>query len=200
MARWIAWLGVTIFLVTLSFAARATPARPPAPSASGPATAAPAARKPTPAEIAAASPVPIWRRNGILVEQGGRGLYTYRPDKTGQSVCDSVCERLWPPHYADDDAKPFGPFTIARSADGRPVWAWQGKPLYRWISDRRRGAAGGQGVADAWDLVKVPPELESRVTAYFPMRMPRPGERWVPKPLSTSPVPADPGTPTPKRN
>ena len=196
MARWIACLGVTVFLVTLSFAAGATRTRAPAPPASGSPAPAPAARAPTPAEIAAASPVPIWRRNGILVEQGGRALYTYRPDTPGQSACDAPCERLWPPHYADADAKPFGPFTIARSIDGRPVWAWQGKPLYRWISDRRRGDAGGQGVADAWDLVKVPPELESRVTAYFPMRMPRPGTPWVPKPLSTSPAPANP-PPTP---
>ena len=142
------------------------------------------ARPRSPAEIAAASPVPVWRRNGLLVEQGGRALYTFTEDLPGQSRCDAPCEALWPPHYAAPDAKPFGPFTLARSRDGRPMWAWQGKPLYRWISDRRRGAAGGDGVAGVWFLVKVPPELQSQVTAYFPMPMPRPGQ--------TRPAPSSP--------
>ena len=53
------------------------------------------------------------------------------------------------------------------------MWAWQGKPLYRWISDRKRGAAGGDGVAGVWFLVKVPPQLEGQVVPYFPMPMPR---------------------------
>lgn len=117
--------------------------------------------------------MPIWQRRGILVEQGGRALYTFTEDKPGQSTCDPKCERLWPPLFATPDARPHGPFTIARSQDGRPMWAWQGKPLYRWLSDRRRGAAGGDGVADVWFLVKVPPELEGFVVPYFPMPMPR---------------------------
>lgn len=157
---------------------------PPAPAAGGE-----TARPRSPAEIAAASPVPIWRRNGLLVEQGGRALYTYTEDQPGQSRCDSACEALWPPHYAASDAKPFGPFTLARSRDGRPMWAWQGKPLYRWISDRKRGAAGGDGVAGVWFLVKVPPELQSQVTPYFPMPMLRPGQAR----------PAPPSTPTAPR-
>lgn len=145
-------------------AARAEPAPVAAPSA----LARPSAR-----ELALASPVPIWQRRGILVEQGGRALYTYTEDLPGQSRCDPKCERLWPPLYATADARPHGPFTIARSRDGRPMWAWQGKPLYRWLSDRKRGDAGGDGAADVWYLVKVPPELADQVVAYFPMPMPR---------------------------
>lgn len=161
MTRLLASLLVTFFLACLALAASAAPA--------------PTPRPPSPLEIAQASPVPIWQRAGILVEQGGRALYTYTPDVPGQSRCDAKCEALWPPHYAAPDAQPHGPFTIARSFDGRPMWAWQGKPLYRWISDRKRGAAGGDGVADVWFLVKVPPELKGEVTPYFPMPMPRRG-------------------------
>ena len=182
MPRLLASLLVTLFLACLAVVASAAP--PPVP------------RAPSPLEVAMASPVPIWQRRGILVEQGGRALYIFTEDEPGQSRCDSKCERLWPPLFAEETARPHGPFTIARSYDGRPMWAWEGKPLYRWLSDRKRGSAGGDGVADVWFLVKVPPELESRVTAYFPMRMPRPGTPWVPKPLSTSPAPATP-PPTP---
>ncbi|TNJ34841.1 COG4315 family predicted lipoprotein [Arenimonas terrae] len=177
MTRFSASLLALVFASAASLAAAQSPA--PAPRAEGD-----AARPRSPAEIAAASPVPIWRRNGLLVEQGGRALYTYTEDLPGQSRCDSACEALWPPHYAAPDAKPFGPFTLARSRDGRPMWAWQGKPLYRWVSDRKRGAAGGDGVAGVWFLVKVPPALQSQVTPYFPMPMPRPGQTR-PAPPST---------------
>lgn len=146
----------------------------PAPNTSRPPATAPSPlSQPSARDLALASPVPIWQRRGILVEQGGRGLYTFSDDVPGQSRCDPKCERLWPPLYAEPDAKPHGPFTIARSRDGRPMWAWQGKPLYRWLSDRKRGDAGGDGVADVWHLVKVPPELNDQVVAYFPMPMPR---------------------------
>ena len=167
MTRLLASVLITLFLACLALVASAAPPKAP--------QAAAAARPPPPQEVALASPVPVWQRGGILVEQGGRALYTYTPDTPGQSNCDLPCEALWPPHYAAPDAKPHGPFTIARSFDGRPMWAWQGKPLYRWISDRKRGAAGGDGVAGVWFLVRVPPALKNEVTPYFPMPMPRPG-------------------------
>lgn len=180
MTRPITSLLATMLLCCVSLAAAQSSAPTPAAPESG------KARPRSPAEIAAASPVPIWRRNGLLVEQGGRALYTYTEDVPGQSRCDRACEALWPPHYAAPDAQPFGPFTLAKSLDGRPMWAWQGKPLYRWVSDRKRGAAGGDGVAGVWFLVKVPPQLQSQVTPYFPMPMLRPGQTR-PTPSSTAP-------------
>ena len=165
MPRLLASLLVTILLLVLSTVASAAAPRSASVVVSG-ADLARAARE---------NPVPIWSRNGILVEQGGRALYTFAPDSTGRSDCDRTCEVLWPPHYAEPTDKATGPFTIARSFGGRPMWAWRGKPLYRWVSDRKRGAAGGDGVAGVWFLVKVPAELASKVLPYFPMPMPRAG-------------------------
>jgi len=165
-------------------AAPAFATAPQAPVAASTAVRAPAERPLSPPEIAAQSPVPIWRRGGLLVEAGGRALYVFTEDEPGQSRCDPRCEALWPPYYAGPDAKPHGPFTIAKSSDGRPMWAWQGEPLYRWVSDRRRGAAGGDGVAGVWFLVKVPRELEAEVYAYYPMPAPRPA-----RPTPTAPTP-----------
>lgn len=194
MSRLIASVLVTLFLSCLALAAAATPRASAAPS-TRPATPAPAPAQstqpkpaaPSPRDIALASPVPIWQRGGLLVEQGGRALYTFTEDVAGQSRCDPRCEALWPPHYAEPDARPHGPFTLARSHDGRPMWAWQGQPLYRWVSDRRRGSAGGDGVAGVWFLVKVPSELADQVTPYFPLPMPRPGATPA-VPLSNEPA------------
>lgn len=103
-----------------------------------------------------ASDPPIRKLNGILVDAKGRGLYTYDDDKRpGFSDCSAQCRLLWPPIFADDDAQPKGPFTIALRDDGRKQWALKGKPLYRWASDKRRGDAGGDGVNGKWRLVRT---------------------------------------------
>ncbi|MCX7034507.1 MAG: hypothetical protein NT046_11135 [Arenimonas sp.] len=188
MPRLLASLLVTLFLVLISLAASAAA---PAPTAARPAASASAADM---ARLARENPIPVWSRAGILVEQGGRALYTFANDSTGQSACDRPCEGLWPPHYAQAGDKPVGPFTIARSFDGRPMWAWKGKPLYRWIGDRKRGAAGGDGVADVWFLVKVPAELASQVVPYFPMPMPRAGTIRTVFPSESASNPATPRT------
>lgn len=192
MPRLLASLLVTLFLLMLSVvASAAAPARPAAP-AGAPNSAAEMAR------LARENPVPIWSRNGILVEQGGRALYTFATDSTGQSSCDRPCESLWPPHYAEPGDKPTGPFTIARSFDGRPMWAWRGKPLYRWVSDRKRGAAGGDGVAGVWFLVKVPPQFAAQVVPYFPMPMPRAGTIRTVFPTAPASAGAIPANATPR--
>lgn len=103
---------------------------------------------------------PFRQRGDILVEIKGRGVYTYDGDKVAnQSDCFAQCRLLWPPVYADDEAKPKGSFTIlVRKDDGKRQWAFKGKPLYRWVSDVKRGDAGGDGVAGVWRLVKVFPK------------------------------------------
>jgi predicted lipoprotein with Yx(FWY)xxD motif len=166
-------------------AATAAPAPTPTPipaaapgAAPAPAAAPPPIRARSPVDAAFASPVPIWVRDGLLVEQGGRALYFFGLDVTGQpSRCDSACSRLWPPYLAPAGARPYGRFTITQSHEGKPMWAFNGRPLYRWISDRKRGDAGGDGINGTWELVRVTVVESREITAYFPMPMTRP---WQP--------------------
>ena len=123
--------------------AQATPA--PAPAAAPASAPAPASSEP-----------PIRKLDGHLVDLKGRGLYTFDGDIKGNtSECNSQCRLLWPPLFADDNAVPKGPFTLVKRDDGRYQWALNGRPLYRWKSDKKWGDAGGDGVADMWRLVKV---------------------------------------------
>lgn len=103
---------------------------------------------------------PFRQRGDILVEIKGRGVYTYDGDKiANQSDCFTQCRLLWPQVYADDEAKPKGSFTIfTRKDDGKRQWAFKGKPLYRWVSDVKRGDAGGDNVAGVWHLIKIAPK------------------------------------------
>lgn len=109
---------------------------------------------------------PFRQRGDILVEIKGRGVYTYDGDKVAnQSDCFAQCRLLWPPVYADDEAKPKGSFSIfVRKDDGKRQWAFKGKPLYRWVSDKKRGDAGGDGVAGVWRLIKVTPKKPANAT------------------------------------
>jgi predicted lipoprotein with Yx(FWY)xxD motif len=115
-----------------------------------------------PAAAAPSSEPPIRKLNGHLVDLKGRGLYTWDGDIQGNgSQCNAQCRLLWPPLFADDNAVPKGPFTLVKRDDGRYQWALNGRPLYRWTSDKKWGDAGGDGVADMWRLVKVAPKKDA---------------------------------------
>ena len=111
----------------------------------------------------AAKPVsdlpPIRQRAGILVDIKGRGLYNYGGDEPGKSNCSGQCILLWPPIVADAGAKPKGDFTLVVRDDGQKQWAWKGRPLYRWVSDKKRGDAGGDGVNGMWHLARLQPAI-----------------------------------------
>ena len=103
---------------------------------------------------------PIRQREGILVDLKGRGLYSYDGDvDPKRSLCINQCRLLWPPIAASAEAKPKGQFTIVARPDGTRQWAYRGKPLYRWVSDQKRGDAAGDGIMGVWHLVKLPPPI-----------------------------------------
>ena len=115
---------------------------------------------------------PVRQRNGVLVDLKGRGLYTYAADtEPGRSRCDAQCAILWPPLLAPADAHPRPPFSTVVRSDGTRQWAWKAQPLYRWRGDRKRGDAGGDGVAKDWKLV----HLEAQPAAL--LQPPNPGSR-----------------------
>jgi predicted lipoprotein with Yx(FWY)xxD motif len=121
----------------------------------------PAASTPAAAAKPAVAPgyPPIRQRNGILVDLKGRGLYNYGGDDPGKSNCSGQCILLWPPIVADAGAQPRGDFSLVQRDDGRMQWAWRGRPLYRWLSDTKRGDAGGDGVNGMWHLVRIDPAV-----------------------------------------
>jgi predicted lipoprotein with Yx(FWY)xxD motif len=143
-------------LASASFATVAQATYTATPAAAAPASTAPAAPP--------SNAPPIRQRNGILVDLKGRGLYNFGGDDEGKSNCSGQCILLWPPIIADAGAKPKGDFTLVTRDDGQKQWAWKGKPLYRWVSDKKRGDAGGDGVNGMWHLAR----LQAAVPEYVP--------------------------------
>ncbi|MDG2375390.1 MAG: hypothetical protein P8M18_03470 [Woeseiaceae bacterium] len=49
------------------------------------------------------------------------------------------CTDLWPPVYADDDARPVGKWTVVGRKDGTQQWAYDDQPLYTSVLDELPG-------------------------------------------------------------
>jgi predicted lipoprotein with Yx(FWY)xxD motif len=123
---------------------------------------------PTAAPAAVAAPAPDARADasgatlpavidarGYMVDLKGMTLYTFDGDtRANSSTCFGVCETLWPPYLAPDDAKAVGEFTIVFRRDGTHQWAYRGKPLYRWARDEKPGDVTGDNVNKVWHLIR----------------------------------------------
>lgn len=78
----------------------------------------------------------------ILFDGHGYALYAFTKDKPRRSNCDGACARRWPPYIvaraprAGDGVAASRIGTISR-ADGSLQATYAGKPLYRYVGDRR---------------------------------------------------------------
>lgn len=92
----------------------------------------------------------------ILVGPSGKTLYTWDRDVAAKtSVCFGSCAENWPPFLAEAGAVATGEWTIVTRADGKNIWAFQGKPLYYFAHDANPGDTNGNNPTGAWHVVLV---------------------------------------------
>ena len=91
----------------------------------------------------------------VLVDTNGMTLYTFDKDEKDKSNCYDKCAANWPPFMAAADAKAEGDWTIV-DADRRrrKMWAYDGKPLYFFVKDKKAGDVTGEGIGGVWHVVK----------------------------------------------
>jgi predicted lipoprotein with Yx(FWY)xxD motif len=88
-----------------------------------------------------------------LVDTHGMTLYTFDRDNTpGKSNCNGKCAGNWPPFVATAGAADMGNWTVIVRSDGSKQWAYKGKPLYRWMDDKKPGDADGDGRFNVWHI------------------------------------------------
>ena len=96
----------------------------------------------------------------ILVDDKGMTLYTFDKDQKGEtaSACTGKCIAAWPPFVAPAGAKAEGDWTVVDVTDkdgkAEKMWAYEGKPLYYWVKDKKAGDTTGDGVGSVWHVVK----------------------------------------------
>ncbi|MER8702920.1 MULTISPECIES: hypothetical protein [unclassified Mesorhizobium] len=91
----------------------------------------------------------------IYTDASGMTLYTYDKDEAGKSNCYDKCAANWPPLKADANAKAESEWTIVDRTDGTRMWAYEGKPLYTFIKDKKAGDVTGEGVGGVWHIAKA---------------------------------------------
>lgn len=90
----------------------------------------------------------------ILTTAGGFTLYTFDKDSAGKSNCDASCLKLWPAYHASAKAKAAAPWSKVKATNGKEMWAYNGKPVYTYIKDKKPGDVEGDGVGGNWHIVK----------------------------------------------
>lgn len=93
-------------------------------------------------------------QNGHFIDSTGATLYTFDKDTEGKSNCADQCAKNWPPALAGRDDTASGDWTLVESHDGKPQWAYKGKPLYLFAKDTKPGDTTGDGVGGVWHLAK----------------------------------------------
>lgn len=91
----------------------------------------------------------------IYTDAHGMTLYTYDKDTKGKSTCTGKCATNWPPLKASASAKGEGSWTVVKRKDGTRMWAYDGKPVYTFVKDKKAGDMNGDGVGGVWHTAKA---------------------------------------------
>lgn len=89
---------------------------------------------------------------GMLTAPNGMTLYTYATDTGGVSSCYDSCAKNWPP-YLGKAGETMSGLTLVPRKDGEQQWAYDGKPLYFFVGDKKKGDMTGDGKGGVWHVV-----------------------------------------------
>src|SRR5262245_24593631 len=89
----------------------------------------------------------------MLTAKNGMTLYVFDKDQGGMSSCYDACAKKWPPYFAKTSEKMMKDWTMVKRKDGKMQWAYDGKPLYFFASDKKKGDKTGDGVGGVWHVV-----------------------------------------------
>jgi predicted lipoprotein with Yx(FWY)xxD motif len=95
----------------------------------------------------------------VLVTTKGRTLYTLSNETHGKLTCKKQCLKSWPPLKLAKGFKPTGAKHLGtiKRPDGFSQVTWNGRPLYTFSGDTKKGDANGEGIKDVgvWHAAAV---------------------------------------------
>lgn len=105
------------------------------------------------AQMSAPAKIADTSKGQTLVDPHGMTLYTFDRDTVpGKSNCNGKCVGNWPPFTAPADAANMKDWTVIVRSNGSKQWAYKGKPLYRWMDDKKPGDVDGDGRNNVWHV------------------------------------------------
>lgn len=86
----------------------------------------------------------------VLIANNGLTLYSLSVEKHGHFICTGSCLKDWFPLVVAAGVKPTGPVALGtvRRPDGRRQVTFEGRPLYIFDGDSKKGQANGEGIKD----------------------------------------------------
>ena len=96
---------------------------------------------------------PAMMKDGMMVDHKGMTLYTFDKDSGGKSMCNDECAKNWPPMMAPAGAKAEGKWSVIKRDDGTSQYAYDGKPLYTFVKDKKPGDMVGDNMKDVWHVM-----------------------------------------------
>jgi predicted lipoprotein with Yx(FWY)xxD motif len=86
----------------------------------------------------------------VLTANNGLTLYSLSVEKHGRFICTGSCLKDWHPLVVAAGVKPAGPVALGtvKRPDGRHQVTFEGRPLYTFDGDSKKGDAAGEGIKD----------------------------------------------------
>ena len=89
----------------------------------------------------------------VLTAKNGMTVYVFDKDVGGAPACYDACSKQWPPYLAKSDGKMEEGWATVKRKDGRLQSTYDGKPLYFYSGDKKKGDKTGDGVGGVWHIV-----------------------------------------------
>ncbi len=95
------------------------------------------------------------RAADMLTAKDGMTLYIFDKDKDGMSSCYGECAVEWPAYLGKEGDTMLEGWTLVKRTDGTMQWAHDGKPVYFFKDDKKKGDIAGDGHDGVWHIVKA---------------------------------------------
>ncbi|WP_413288773.1 hypothetical protein [Bdellovibrio sp. HCB337] len=91
----------------------------------------------------------------VLADSQGLSLYTFTPDKEGESTCYDACAQTWPPVLITEEISTqlTGILGSTKRRDGSLQLTVDSRPVYLFAADRAAGDINGEGLGDVWFVI-----------------------------------------------
>lgn len=95
----------------------------------------------------------IGAQAAMLTAQNGMTLYVFDKDTAGVSTCYDDCAKEWPAYVGKEGDTMMKGWTLVKRTDGTMQWAHEGRPVYFFEEDKKKGDKLGDGDDGAWHIV-----------------------------------------------
>jgi predicted lipoprotein with Yx(FWY)xxD motif len=88
-----------------------------------------------------------------VVAKNGMTIYTFDKDTGGVSACYDDCAKKWPPYLGAKADKLTEGWTLVERKDKTLQWAYDKKPVYFFVNDKKKGDMTGEGMGGVWHTI-----------------------------------------------